>query len=344
MSEALAQLASSPALYPQKLDLIQDGVLLIRMSEDAYRRASFLDDRILTPDMQGLGVPFGAVAKAMAVPTAERPLHFIFHSGHVGSTLFARLLEDTGRTLALKEPLPLRTLAEASDVDGRPDAFLSPLQLAERFGVFLSLWSRGFVSTQAVVLKATSSAARVAPLLLTAKARARCVYLNLPAEPYLATLLAGPNSPADLRGHGPERIRRLGKFLGEAPKPLYALSLGELAASSWLAERLTEQRVVTGFGARVLRLDFEAMLGNPADAIANVARHFGLSVDARTLANVPNSPTLSRYSKAPEHGYSRALRTQVLDQARRDHAQEIRKGLAFLEEAGKRHADVAAVL
>ena len=63
-----------------------------------------------------------------------------------------------------------------------------------------------------------------------------------------------------------------------------------------------------------------------------------------TLANIASSPTLSRYSKAPEHGYSRALRAQVLDQARSDHAQEIRKGLALLDAAGKRHTDVAAVL
>ena len=45
----LARLPDSPDLYPQKLDLVRECFLLIHFSEDAYRTASFLDDRILGP-------------------------------------------------------------------------------------------------------------------------------------------------------------------------------------------------------------------------------------------------------------------------------------------------------
>jgi hypothetical protein len=86
--------------------------------------------------------------------------------------------------------------------------------------------------------------------LLTRCADARAIYLNLRAEPFLATLLAGPNSPSDLRGHGAERMRRLMRILAIEPAtPLHALSLGELAAMSWLTETATQhqtlQRLVT---------------------------------------------------------------------------------------------------
>ena len=51
---------------------------------------------------------------------------------------------------------------------------------------------------------------------------------------------------------------------------------------------------------------------------------------------------MRRYAKAPEHGYDAALRRTVLDQARREHAAEIRKGLAWLERAGAAHAVIAS--
>lgn len=345
LDELLAALAFSPELYPQKLDLVQDVVILYRFDEAAYRRASFLDDRSVTQGMQGYGIPFAAVAGAMASPiAAAKPLHYIFHSGHVGSTLLARLLEAMPGVLALKEPLPLRTLAEAADLASRADAFLTSQQLDEHFRVFLDLWARGFETTRLVVLKATSSAARVAPQLMLARPVSRCVYLNLAAEPYLATLLAGPNSSIDLRGHGQERIRRLEKYLGEAPKPFYSASLGELAAMSWLAERLTEGRVASLFGSRVLRVDFAHLLENPGGILAQTLRHFGIEPDEASLEAVLKGPTLKRYSKAPEHAYSRELRDQLLAQARRERGDEIRKGMALLEQTAARRKDVAAVL
>ncbi len=64
------------------------------------------------------------------------------------------------------------------------------------------------------MLKATSSAARIAPQLLAARPNAVALYMYLPAEPYLATLLAGENSPLDLRRHEAERRARLAAHLG----------------------------------------------------------------------------------------------------------------------------------
>ena len=49
----LSDLAASPDVYLQKVDLARDAALLIRVSESTYRAASFLDDRILAPDVKG---------------------------------------------------------------------------------------------------------------------------------------------------------------------------------------------------------------------------------------------------------------------------------------------------
>ncbi len=92
---------------------MRESCLVIELGETAYRAASFLDDRILGPATRGGWLPLDRVLEAARHAADLRPLHFIFHTGHVGSTLVSRLLDETGAVLSLREPLPLRTLADA---------------------------------------------------------------------------------------------------------------------------------------------------------------------------------------------------------------------------------------
>ena len=340
----LAQLPASPDAYPQKLDLVRDAALVIQFDAARYRAASFLDDRILGPATAGAWIPFGRLAEAVRERTTGHPVHFIFHTGHVGSTLVSRLLDETEAVLSLREPLPLRTLAEAHDAIGRPDSLLSDAQFDLALRVFMKLWSRGYVATRGVVVKATSSAGRIAATLLDRQAGSRALYLNLEAEPYLATLLAGQNSPIDLRGHGPERIRRLQSWLAEPLAPLHAMSIGELAAASWLAESRSRCEAAARFPERVIALDFDAFLASVPECMARILGHFGLPVDARYLSAVGRSAVLTRYSKAPEYAYTPQVRAEILREARRDQREEIRKGMAWLGERARSDAAAADVL
>ena len=113
------------------------------------------------------------------------------------------------------------------------------------------------------------SAARLAPQLLTARPAARAVCLNLSPESYLAALLRGADWPVDLNAHGTERTARLERRLG-APLPRPA-SPGELAALSWLAERLTQDEIGKTFGGRVLAVDVEAFLRMTGPWLARIA-------------------------------------------------------------------------
>jgi hypothetical protein len=343
-ADYLSRLAS-PDIYPQGIDLIHQALLLVQFDAAAYRAASFLDDRILTPKVRGVWVPILQVADAARAVQNLRPLHFIFHTGHVGSTLVSRLLDETGVVLPLREPLPLRVLATAGDALGKADSLLSEAQFNSLLGLLATLWSRGYADSRAVILKATSSAGRLAAPLMSWHNGARAICLNLRSEPYLATLLAGPNSPSDLRAHGAERMRRMMQMLAiEPPTPLHALSLGELAAMSWLTETTTQHQALQQFGSRMLRIDFDAVLTDVQASMAGVVAHFGLPADARYLSEVARSPALTRYAKAPEHAYTPELRTQVLGAARRTHAVEIRKGLVWLEGVARTNAMAAEIV
>ena len=340
----LSDLAASPDVYLQKVDLARDAALLIQLNEGAYRAASFLDDRILTPALKGRWTSLQSVLAAAASSGGRKPLHFVFHTGHVGSTLLSRLLDESGCVLSLREPLPLRTLADAHDALALPESLLSPGDLTSLEDALLRLWSRGYPGTHSVVLKATSSSCRIAAGLLDRHATARAVYLNLGVEPYLATLLAGQNSAVDLRGHGPVRIRQLQRRI-ETPLPqLHALSLGELAAMSWLVETWNQHDAVARLGARIMPLDFDELLADIAGGVGRVAAHFQLPCESGWLADIARSPVLTRYSKSPDFEYSPQVRRELLRQSRQNNAAQIGAGLRWLENLAGSQPAVAALV
>jgi len=338
-----ALLPASPDAHPHNLDIAGGRVLVVRLDERAYRNASFLDDRILSPSTQGAWLPGAAVTEASRRVLEPRPLHFIFHTGHVGSTLVSRLLDETGAILSLREPLLLRTLADAHDALGRPDSLLGAPQFETLLDMTLRLWSRGYAGTRAVVVKATSSAGRLAPAILARAPASRAVYLNLHAEPYLATLLGGANSGTDLRGHGPGRIRRLLAGRELPVEPLHALSPGELAALGWLTETLALRQAIADHGSRVLALDFDAFLADVTGQLARVAGHFGLAAEGATIAAAAAGPVLRQYSKAPQLPYAPGERTARLEESRRENRAEIAKGLAWLERLGRADNAIASL-
>ena len=148
--------------------------------------ASFLDARLLANRARPMGWRRWRPSNAVLRQIKPRPLHFIFHAGHVGSTLLSRLLDEVPGVLGLREPLPLRTLARSP----------RPVRAAARPSSACSLsssrqWSRGFADTESGFVKSTSSATGLAPDLMARLPGSRAVALNLAAEPYICTLLAG---------------------------------------------------------------------------------------------------------------------------------------------------------
>lgn len=338
----VARLPASPDAYVQKFDAVREMALVIQFDANAYRAASFLDDRILGPATKGGWVRLARVIAAARNVANRRPLHFIFHFGHVGSTLVSRLLDESGGVFSLREPLTLRLLAEAHDVVGEAHSLMSQRQFEDLLDALLALWSRGYGDDRAVIVKATSSAGRMATTLLGRNAGSRAIYLSLKPEPYLATLLAGANSLSDLRGHAIERARRLPTF-DVALRPIHSLSHGELAAMSWLAEGFSRDEARVRCGERILFVDFDAFLGDVSSGLRAVLGQFGLPVDEQFLGGVASSQALTRYAKAPEHAYTPALRSQILEESRARNGEEIRKGLAWLEETARSNARAAAI-
>src|SRR3546814_16003598 len=77
---------------------LNDRVLIALLGEADYRAASFLDQRLLTDRVGREWRAWNALPDLGAA--APRP-DFIFHIGHVGSTLVSRLLAEVGDAMPL---------------------------------------------------------------------------------------------------------------------------------------------------------------------------------------------------------------------------------------------------
>ena len=336
----LPSFTATPELHLHRLNRERRRVLLVRMQESDYRRESFLDERMVTPDTVGGWATLDGVLRqheAWRAGGGAPNLHFILHQGHTGSTMVSRMLDATGAAFGLREPQPLRTLAEFYDTGDRQG-------IEELQDLLLMVWSRRFRPDVTPIVKATSHAGRIGADLLRAAPAARALSLYLKPEPYLAVLLAGANTPIDLQGFAEERRRRATGLFGADLAP--ASSLGELGALAWLTERSSQTRCTRdqSLAPRTLDLDFDDLLRDPAAHLSRIARHFALGADEKSVQAAAAGPLLTRYSKATDQAYSPDLRRADMDEARAAHGEEIRRGLAWLEAVGKRSEAAARVM
>lgn len=332
-------LAASPELYPLAVDLTADAVRFVRLTEADYRAASFLDSRMTAADQPGEWRPWGDVrATAARLP---RRCHFLFHISHVGSTLVSRLAGEHKAVFAVREPAVLRLLAEAHLAVGRPGCPWDRAEFDARTAAFLGLWSRTYTPVQTAVIKATSFVSEMAEYLLDAVGGAKAVAMSVPPPTYLPALLGG--AMGDIDGAAEVRLWRLHRRLGGPRWRLADLSPGERVAMSWLCEMTALCAAAARFPDRVLWLDFDHYLADPAGGLTAVFRHLGVEPDARFVAAVLAGPIPAGYAKAPTQRYDTTTRDALLEQATRAHAAEIRRGLDWLAAAAQ-SPDVLRVL
>lgn len=335
MTPFAESLARSPELFPHGLDPRTGTVSFIRLTERDYRQASFLDGRLLTPQTISRTVPWPQVEQAVAETGLPEACDFIFHIGHVGSTLLSRLLSAHPKILSLREPAILRTLTETRGT-------MTVENFEARISTFLKLWSRTFAENQRALLKATSFVSELAVELMARAYAPKAIFLFTSPEIYLATILGGPNSRQENQLLAQSRFTRLQRRLGaNIPPPA---SEGETIAMSWACEVSALAAAMSGAHDRILLLDFEKFLAEPQSTLLAAFHHLGVAATENEAAAILSGPDIGRYSKAPEFEYDAKLRNDVLNQARAEHGGEIKRGLAWLENIAKEFPEVRAVL
>jgi len=341
MNPLTEPLANSPELFPHGLDARTDSVSLIRLTEADYAKASFLDGRILGPGVMSRAAAFPEIARAVEEGGLAERADFIFHIGHVGSTLLGRLLGRHPALLSLREPDILRTLAR---IRAEPEALPRPWSADDfetHLATFLKLWSRSFRPKQRVLIKATSFASELAAEILRRPSQPKAIFMFVSPENYLATILGAEHSPKEAQMLADFRGKRLQNRIGSALHPI--TSIGALVAMSWASE-MCALAAARDSSDRILWLDFDRFLADPAPSLSTCFDHLGASASAEQIAQILSGPDMRTYSKAQEHGYDAKLRSDVLNQARQMFGEEIRRGLDWLAEMAAKHPVVRAAI
>lgn len=322
-----AEIARDASWLVQAYNAHSQAVRLVRMNRDAYRAASFLDDRLLQADMEAQYVPWRAVAQAAQI-TERTDARWIFHIGHVGSTLIARLLGELPAVLAIREPRILRDIATLGERE-------------ELTAASTKLFSRTFAPDEAAVVKATSFVSEIAPEFVPEGERALFLYAS-PAR-YIASILAGDASRKELAAYAASRIARMSARVPSLAKP--QPTEAHAAAAAWACEMTSLEAATEKMSDRqVLWMDFDRALGRLPEALRDLAHFFGFANRPEEIAGIASGPLTRQYSKALEYDYSPDLRRDVIAEAASAHTADIREALAMLEDAAQESPLLARAL
>lgn len=319
------EIARDATWLVQALDPSQGAARLVAMDDDSYRAASFLDDRLLQAPIDAQIVSWTEIEAAVS-EDMRSDARWIFHIGHVGSTLISRLLGELGDVLSIREPRLLRDLA------------LTPADIRHRYiAPVPRLMSRTFAEAELACVKATSFASEIAPELVPPGERA--LFLFATPRNYIASILAGENSLQELRLLAGSRAQRLNARSVYLP----AQNEADLAAAAWATEMTALETAAERMSDRQIAwADFDTMLGDMPAELARVADFFGFGADeVRTVAS---GPLLNRYSKALEYEYSPSLRRNLIGEAAEQHGRAIDGALAMLQTAAEKSPLLARAL
>lgn len=339
----LSGLRENPDFLLQTLDVVNRRGLVVRINEDTYRRAAFLDERMFVSETQGVWFPFETLLASTAGIAVRRAPHYIFHIGHCGSTLLSRLLGEVPGALSLREPLALLALAmERRELHG-PGAQLSTHQWNDLFNGTVALLSRTYRGMDRSVIKVTSTGANLLLPVLHAHAGSKAVLLYLDLESHLATMLRAEPTRESLRAHATSWLKDFQRLTGTENLRLRDLDDVCQAVISWFAMLLTFTQASAEEAPRIHWLNFDTFLRHPAESLRSLAQFMDLTISAEASTALMNSPILRQYAKIPQQRFDAGDREAELMQARVRHGAEIRSGLAWAESLVQRIPALAAV-
>lgn len=313
-----SDIAADARWLAQALEANAGTMRMVAMTAEEYRAASFLDDRLFEAERTLVELPEAAVREAIA--GGREDVRWIFHIGHVGSTLIARLLGELPEVLAVREPRLLRDMLA-----------IPPERRAAMAPTVRALYARGFTSGQVGLVKATSFVSEIATELMQPGAPA--LFLTASPRHYIASILAGENSSMELEALAPTRVALMAGRAGQPPAPRH---LADLAAVGWACGVTALEGVARSRpDARIHWCDFDRFLADKPAHLAAIVAALALPAAADEIAALAASPLLKRYSKATEYHYSSALRAELIADATRHLGDEIEAAVAMLGEIAR---------
>lgn len=312
---------ASASHFPVDLHVPGRRFGFLRINETVLERSTFLDNRIEAPLHQAEWRSLEEVAASVPQPAA--PPMWLLHTSFCCSTLLARALHLPPSSVALKEPLILRRLADAQRAGWAIDPFLPPT---------VALLARPWHAGGRVVVKPTHVALNVAAALVEAAPGSRALAISTGIEAFLISNLKKP--PATQQKI-PELAQRALEASGLAarlpPAALAPPDMWAVAALQWCAQRETLASIRTRIGDQRFRMiDADVLLEDLPGHVAAVADWFQLQPSATRLRSRVQAVS-TVHAKSPGEIYDwtdRARETRYLLQ---QYGDDLRRTLAWAE-------------
>lgn len=262
-----------------------DRAVFRAMDRAAYHRSIFLDRRISPAEETRLETPLAPLLAwfGQQQPAPSRT-SWIFHIAHCGSTLLARALDLSERSLVLREPLALRQLG-VQRIPGDPRLPLTAAFLGRRYR-----------AEAPAIVKANVPVNFIAADVLALDPEAPAIFLYFPLRTYLLAILRSEGH----RGW----VMNVTSQLPGAPA---GGDVVERAGWLWLTQmRLYDAALARFPGARSLHA--EELFGAPRNVLGAAAEHFGMEIAASELDAIVSGPLFATYSKGPGQPFDNAAR------------------------------------
>lgn len=322
MSLDAQTLLSDPEWLAHRYVESDDSVRFIRVPRQGHGLIPFLTDDCLGGPPSGGDLP----ASACLTLPADPRMGFLFHSAFCGSTLLTRALDRNGQAMGLSEPVIL------NDLVGFRRRGAPPASVARLADIATRLLARPFNELETVIVKPSNVVNPLAELLLALRPQAQAVFLYAPLDTFLVSV-ARKGLPCRLwvRELLEGYLRDGFVSLGFAPEDFFRQSDLQVAAVGWLAQQAYFQRLATKYPERRLRtLDADRMQAQPHLAIEAAAKHFGISLDQSTVAEIVSGPAFNRHSKSGQ-AFTPESRAREYAAAHETYGAEIDLVLAWAE-------------
>lgn len=325
----LAQPVGEDIAFLHRLDGVKGEAAYALTDRASLRGASFLDGRERFWREQRL-VPLQL--EGGGTHPARR---FVFHVGFCGSTLLARLLDQPGRVLALKEP---QCLADVAGQRQRLAAGEGVAAIADLLDHALGRLGEVGEPEVAVVVKPTNWVNSLLPELCAPGRVERALFVSMDRRAYLGAVFRGGRSrlefctrlAAEVAAVVPggsallvEAIERDGDPLDRAARIVVLLHA--------LQEKLFDDAIAANGWTSSSRVDFAHLAQHPATVLRRARKVLGLD----HLDDDPERPSLlmERHTKDPSNTYRPGSRLREDGEVETHHGARFDDALDWLEEA-----------
>lgn len=309
-----------PAWFPMDLDVRGARIAMLHIDPDVVEHSTFLDTRIAADLQRSLAVDVDVLPRQLE---AAPPVAWLFHTSFCCSTLLAQALHDHPHTVAYREPLVLRRLADARH---------EGLDLGQWPRICADLLARPWDPAGRVVVKPTHAALNIGQKLMDSSPGSRAIALTSSLADFL---VSNAKKTADTQARIPllvEMALSAGEFHRRLPvEALSPPSLIAAAGLQWAAQRELLLEMAERVGPqRLATLDSEELLADLRGALGRARAWWGLphgsGRDEQRIHNVS-----TRHAKLKTREYSAEARAYEVAMVSRMHAQVLQQARAWTE-------------